>query len=72
MNHQMNHPPVVELERKAGCRYMLVTAVARRARQLIASKQHSELKPVTQAVDELYADELTLKYPNEYYQTSEK
>lgn len=72
MNRQMNHPPVVELESKAGCRYMLVTSVARRARQLIAKKQHSDLKPVTQAVYELYNDELELKYPNEYYQTSEK
>lgn len=72
MNHQMNHPPVVELENKAGCRYMLVTAVARRARQIIAKKQHSELKPVTQAVNELYDDELEIKYPNEYFQTSEK
>lgn len=72
MNHQMNHPPVVELENKAGCRYMLVTAVARRARQIIAKKQQSDRKPVTQAVEELYNDELEIKYPNEYYQTSEK
>ncbi len=72
MNHQMNHPPVVELENKAGCRYMLVTTVARRARQIIAKKQQSDLKPVTQAVDELYNDELEIKYPSEYYQTSEK
>ena len=33
MSHQMNDPPVVELENIAGCRYMLVTAVAKRARQ---------------------------------------
>ena len=72
MSHQMNHPPVVELENKAGCRYMLVTTVARRARQIIAKKQYSELKPVTQAVDELYSGELDIKYPSEYYQTSEK
>ena len=37
MSHQMNHPPVVELENIAGCRYMLVTAVAKRARQLLVS-----------------------------------
>ena len=53
MSHQMNHPPVVELENIAGCRYMLVTAVAK-------------------AVDELYNGELCVRYPAEYYQTSEK
>ena len=62
MSHQMNHPPVVELENIAGCRYMLVTAVAKRARQLLVSK----------AVDELYNGELCVRYPAEYYQTSEK
>ena len=40
MSHQMNHPPVVELENIAGCRYMLVTAVAKRARQLLLSLIH--------------------------------
>ena len=62
MSHQMNHPPVVELENIAGCRYMLVTAVAKRARQLLVAK----------AVDELYNGELCVRYPAEYYQTSEK
>lgn len=72
MNRQMNHPPVFELEKKAGCRYMLVTAVARRARQIIAGKETHELKPVAQAIDELYHDELEVKFPGEYFQSSEK
>ena len=51
MSHQMNHPPVVELENIAGCRYMLVTAVAKRARQLLVSKEESsDKKPVAKTV----------------------
>ena len=70
MSHQMNHPPVVELENIAGCRYMLVT---KRARQLLVSKEESsDKKPVAKAVDELYNGELCVRYPAEYYQTSEK
>lgn len=74
MSHQMNHPPVVELEQKAGCRYMLVTTVAKRARQILVSKADDEInaKPVAKAVDELYNGKLNIKYPNEYFQTSEK
>ena len=50
MSHQMNHPPVVELKNIAGCRYMLVTAVAKRARQLLVSKEESsDKKPVAKA-----------------------
>ena len=30
----MNYPPLNELQAKAGCRYLLVTTVAKRARQL--------------------------------------
>lgn len=72
MSHQMNHPPVVELEKKIGCRYMLVTAVARRARQILTSGEETSIKPVAQAVNELYTDELSIEYPPEYFQTSEK
>ncbi|MBQ1685584.1 MAG: DNA-directed RNA polymerase subunit omega [Clostridia bacterium] len=72
MNRQMNHPPVFELEKKAGCRYMLVTTVAKRARQIMLSKPTGDVKPVAQAIDELYNDELTVKYPAEYFQPSEK
>ena len=72
MNRQMNHPPVVELENKAGCRYMLVTTVARRARQILLNKESSDMKPIAQAIEELYNDELDIKYPPEYFQPAEK
>lgn len=72
MNHQMNHPPVVELEKKSGCRYMLVSVVSKRARQIQDADKNTPLKPVAIAVDELDRGELEITYPNEYYQTSEK
>lgn len=72
MSHQMNHPPVFELEKKAGCRYMLVTTVAKRARQIMLLKEVSDVKPVARAIEELNNDELEIKYPNEYFQSSEK
>ena len=61
--------PLNDLIKKAGCRYMLVTAVAQRARQLQANPEKlGDRKPVTVAVEELYHDELTLDYPKEYTQ----
>ena len=66
MSHQMNHPPVVELEKKAGCRYMLVTVVAKRARQIIDRQSTGDLdvpvisKPLSKAVDELYKGEIKI------------
>ncbi len=69
----MNHPPVNELVEKAGCRYMLVTAVARRARTIMATRDDlGTEKPVSIAVDELYDDRLNIKYPEEYHRTSER
>ena len=67
----MMNQPLNDLIKKAGCRYMLVTAVAQRARQLQSDPDKlGDRKPVTVAVDELYHDELTLEYPKEYYQNS--
>ena len=66
MSHQMNHPPVVERENKAGCRYMLVTVVAKRARQIIDRQSTGDLdvpvisKPLSKAVDELYKGEIKI------------
>lgn len=66
----MNQPLNDLIEKAGGCRYMLVTAVAKRARQLQKDPDALEgRKPVTAAVDELYNDELVLEYPKEYYQT---
>ncbi len=69
----MNHPPVNELVQKAGCRYMLVTAVSKRARRLMESKEDLGVeKPVSIAVEELYDGELKLEYPEEYHKTAER
>lgn len=63
----MNKPPVNELQAKVGCRYMLVTTVAKRARQLLADPEKlGDRKPVSVAVEELYEDRLSLRYPEEY------
>ena len=72
----MNQPPVNEMEEKAGCRYMLVTSVARRARQIMLRMQQNKEdssgeKPVSIAVDELNRGKLHLTYPEEYNKTSE-
>ena len=65
----MMNLPLNDLIEKAGCRYMLVTAVAQRARQLqMEPDKLGERNPVSVAVDELYHDELTIEYPKEYYQ----
>ena len=49
---------------------MLVTVVAKRARQIIAEEnadgKEKELKPVSYAVSELYNDRLDMVYPEEY------
>ena len=65
----MMNLPLNELIDKAGCRYMLVTAVAQRARQLQSDPDKLDgRKPVSFAVDELYTDKLHLEYPKEFYQ----
>ncbi|MEG1525148.1 MAG: DNA-directed RNA polymerase subunit omega [Clostridia bacterium] len=62
--------PLDELIDKAGgCRYMLVTAVSQRARQLQCDQDKAdERKTVSVAVDELYHDQLDVEPPKEYYQ----
>lgn len=63
----MNKPPVNELQDKVGCRYMLVTVVSKRARQLTNEPDViGDRKPVSVAVEELYDDKLNVKYPEEY------
>lgn len=57
----MNRPPVMELAEKAGSRYMLVTAVSNRARQLQDHPEQLEgRKAVSVAVEEVYADKLNI------------
>ncbi|MBQ2769726.1 MAG: DNA-directed RNA polymerase subunit omega [Clostridia bacterium] len=61
--------PLNDMVKKTGCRYMLVTAVAQRARQLQADPEKlGDRKPVSVAVNELLNDELSLEFPKEYYQ----
>ncbi len=63
----MNKPPLNELQSKVGCRYMLVTVVAKRARQLMGNEERLQnRKPVSYAVDELYHDRLSIKFPEDY------
>ena len=65
----MMNLPLNELIDKAGCRYMLVTAVAQRARQLQSDPDKLDgRKPVSVAVDELYTKKLHMEYPKEFYQ----
>ncbi len=62
----MNHPPLNELVDKAGCRYMLVSAVAKRARQLLtdADKQ-GDAKAVSIAIEEFHNGTLKIAPPEE-------
>lgn len=62
----MNRPPVMELAEKAGSRYMLVTAVSNRARQLQDEPDKLEgRKAVSVAVEEVYDDKLIIT-PKEF------
>ena len=63
----MNYPPLNDLQAKAGSRYLLVTTVAKRARQLQDDPEKlDDRKPVSVAVDELYNDKLEIITPEEY------
>ena len=65
----MMNLPLDEMIDKAGCRYMLVTAVAQRARQLQTEPDKlGDRKPVSVAVEELLSDQLVVEPPKEYYQ----
>lgn len=59
----MIDPPITELLKKVDCRYTLVMAVAKRARQLLSDTEllaELDKKPVTIAVEELMAGEITI------------
>ena len=63
----MNQPLNQLVEKAGGCRYMLVTVVAKRARQLVGNEERLQnRKAVSYAVDELYEDNLSIKYPEDY------
>ena len=61
----MNKPPLNELLDKVGCRYMLVTAVAQRARQLLSDPEKlGNRKPVSVAVEDLYEGKIKVEFPD--------
>ena len=66
----MLYPPVADLLKNVGSRYLLVNVVAQRARQLAeeAEMLQEELteKPVTLAVREVAAGQLTAGLKEEY------
>ncbi len=66
----MLYPPVTDLLKNVGSRYLLVNVVAQRARQIAAEAEalQEELpeKPVTMAIKEVAAGELTASLKEEY------
>ena len=61
-----NKPSIIDLQKKVKCRYMLVSIVAKRARQLVGQDELlNNQKAVSYAVNELNNDELEITYPEE-------
>ena len=60
----MLYPPVADLVDKVGSRYQLVNVIAQRARHISAEWEASgepmDDKPVSIAIDEVYAGKLTV------------
>ena len=65
----MLYPPVADLVDKVGSRYQLVNVVAQRAREISAeydvSGEPLDEKPVSIAIDEVYAGKLTINHGDE-------
>ena len=61
----MLYPPMGDLMDKVGSRYMLVNAVARRAREIAdeaeANNEIIDEKTVSMAIDEIYTGKLIVK-----------
>ena len=66
----MLYPPVADLLKNVGSRYLLVNVVAQRARQIAqeAEQQQEELtqKPVTLAIQEVADGKLSAELKEEY------
>ena len=66
----MLYPPVADLLKDVESRYLLVNVVAHRARQIAAEaealQEELEDKPVTLAIREVAAGELTATLKDEY------
>lgn len=58
-------PPIDKLIKKASCRYELVCAVSKRAREIINHEQDKaelepKVKPISQAAKEIYEGRVTV------------
>jgi DNA-directed RNA polymerase subunit omega len=66
----MLYPPVADLLKNVSSRYLLVNVVANRARQIAieadANQEELTEKPVTLAIREVAAGELTASLKDEY------
>ena len=66
----MLYPPVADMLKNVESRYLLVNVVAHRARQIAAEaealQEELEEKPVTLAIREVAAGELTASLKDEY------
>ncbi len=60
----MLYPPMADLVSKVGSRYLLVNLVARRARSISSKAEENgdslDQKPVSTAIDEVYAGKLSV------------
>jgi DNA-directed RNA polymerase subunit omega len=64
----MIDPALNEIMKKVDCRYTLVAAVAKRARQIVndpAQAADTSFKPVVAAVDDMMNDRITYRYAEE-------
>lgn len=66
----MLYPPVADMLKNVGSRYLLVNVVAQRARQLASEAEEQEIeldeKPVTKAVWEVADGKLAASLKEEY------
>ena len=66
----MLYPPVADLLKNVDSRYLLVNVVAQRVRQIAAAAEQAQEdlpeKPVTMAIKEVAAGELTATLKDEY------
>lgn len=61
----MLYPPMSELVKKVGSRYLLVNLVSRRARDISQKAEEEgeplDTKPISMAIDEVYTGKLKIK-----------
>ena len=66
----MLYPPVPQMLKSVKSRYLLVTVIARRARQIAIEAEEFKVpldkKPVSQAIDEIAEGKITAEVKDEY------